>query len=237
MSTASLDGTVVMWDVEAGVAAGVLTNPDGLPALQHLHPPNDPEHLLVALDRKVVLYDLRASLSRGQREYTGHLGAILHLSLLRDPTKILTTSEDRTLRTWDYRVAVQIRQFADAGRHAITHVLAHPTQPELLAAQSLDNRVLFFKDLGGGRLSPVRRGGFTGHNISGTSCRLGISRDGRFLSSGDLTGGLFVWEWGSGALVRGFRAHSQMLVSHAWHPLEASRVVTAGWDGAIKNWV
>ncbi|CCW70981.1 unnamed protein product [Phytomonas sp. Hart1] len=237
MSTAAVDGRVVLWDVEAGVCQGVLTNPTALPALQHCHHPSHPAHLLVALDRKVALYDVRASFSRVQREYTGHRSAILHLGLLRDPGKLLTTSEDKTLRTWDFRVAVQIRQFADAGMHAITHVVAHPQQPELLAAQSLDNKVLLFKDLGGGRLSQLRQREFTGHNISGTRCQLGFSRDGRYLSSGDLEGNLFVWDWANGRLVKSFKAHAQMLVSHAWHPLESSRVVTAAWDGCIKNWV
>ncbi|KAG5477325.1 hypothetical protein LSCM4_04543 [Leishmania orientalis] len=238
MSTGSVDGTVAMWDVEAGVCAHVLTNPDRLPVVQHLHHPSNEEHLLLAaVDKKVVLYDVRVGCSKHQREYTGHMGTIFNLTLLSEGSKMLTTSEDRTLRTWDYRSPVQIKQFADAAMHAITHVLHHPTQPEFLAAQSLNNKVIVFRDDGGGRLRLLHDREFTGHTISGTRCQLSFSRDGRYLSSGDIGGTLYVWEWATKKLEKSFKAHAQMLVSHLWHPIEPTKVVTAAWDGHIKSWV
>lgn len=237
LSTGSVDGTVAMWDVEAGKCVHVLTNPDKLPVVQHLHHPSDEQHLLLAaVDKKVALYDVRASCSRYQREYTGHMGTIFNLTLLSDGSKMLTTSEDKTLRTWDYRSPVQIKQFADAAMHAITHVLHHPTQPEFLAAQSLDNKVIVFRDDGGGRLRLLNDREFTGHTISGTRCQLGFSHDGRYLSSGDISGKLYVWNWATKKVEKSFKAHAQMLVSHLWHPVEPSKVVTAAWDGHINSW-
>lgn len=237
LSTGSVDGTVALWDVESGVCRGVLTNPEKLPVVQHLHHPSAEEHLLlVAVDRKVVLYDIRTSDKVYQREYTGHMGTIFNLTLLSEGSKMLTTAEDKTLRTWDFRIPVQIKQFADAGMHAITHVAHHP-QGEYLAAQSLDNKIIVFKDEGAGKLKLLRRQEFSGHTISGTRCQIAFSRDGHYVSSGDISGRLFLWDWQTGKLVKDFKAHGQMLVSHAWHPLEPSRVVTSGWDGTIKNWV
>ncbi|CAC9494836.1 WD domain G-beta repeat [Leishmania donovani] len=238
MSTGSVDGTVAMWDVEAGVCTHVLTNPDSLPVVQHLHHPSDEAHLLLAaVDKKVVLYDVRVGCSKYQREYTGHMGTIFNLTLLSNGSKMLTTSEDRTLRTWDYRSPVQIKQFADAAMHAITHVLHHPTQPEFLAAQSLNNKVIVFRDDGGGRLRLLHDCEFTGHTISGTRCQLSFSHDGRYLSSGDIGGKLYVWDWAAKKLEKSFKAHAQMLVSHLWHPIEPTKVVTAAWDGHIRSWV
>ncbi|CAJ1027510.1 WD domain, G-beta repeat, putative [Leishmania shawi] len=238
MSTGSVDGTVALWDVESGTCAHVLTNPDRLPVVQHLHHPSNEAHLLLAaVDKKVVLYDVRVGCSKYQREYTGHMGTIFNLTLLSDGSKMLTTSEDRTLRTWDYRSPVQIKQFADAAMHAITHVLHHPTQPEFLAAQSLNNKVIVFRDDGGGRLRLLHDREFTGHTISGTRCQLGFSHDGRYLSSGDIGGKLYVWDWATKKLEKSFKAHAQMLVSHLWHPIEPTKVVTAAWDGHVKCWV
>ncbi|KAG5502920.1 hypothetical protein JKF63_04693 [Porcisia hertigi] len=238
MSTGSVDGTVAMWDVESGICAHVLTNPDRLPVVQHLHHPSNEEHLLLAaVDKKVVLYDVRVGCAKYQREYTGHMGAIFNLTLLSDGSKMLTTSEDKTLRTWDYRSPVQIKQFADAAMHAITHVLHHPTQPEFLAAQSLNNKVIVFRDDGGGRLRLLHDREFTGHTISGTRCQLSFSHDGQYLSSGDISGKLYVWDWTTKKLEKSFKAHAQMLVSHLWHPIEPTKVVTAAWDGHIKSWV
>lgn len=171
------------------------------------------------------------------REYMGHMGTILHLSLLGSSgSKMLTTSEDKTLRTWDYAIPIQIKQFADAGMHAISHVMAHPYEKDVLAAQSLNNKVIVFQDEGGGRLRLWQHREFTGHKIAGTGCQLGFSRDGSMLSSGDIHGNLFLWKWSNGELVKKFMAHSEMLTSHVWHPIDGSRIVTAGWDGAIKEW-
>lgn len=237
MSTGSVDGTVVLWDVEAGRCQHTLTNPDGLPVVQHVHHPSNEDHLLLAaVDKKIVLYDVRASCAKYQREYTGHMGTVLNLTLLSDGSKMLSTSEDRTLRTWDYRSPVQIKQFADAAMHAISHVVHHPTQPEFLAAQSLDNKVIVFRDDGAGKLRLMREREFTGHTISGTRCQLGFSHDGQFLSSGDISGKLYVWDWATKRLVKSFKAHSQLLASHLWHPIEPSRVVTAAWDGQVNVW-
>lgn len=237
MSTGSVDGTVAMWDVEAGACTHVLTNPDGLPVVQHVHHPSQEAHLLLAaVDKKVVLYDVRVACNRYQREYAGHMGTIFNLTLLSDGTKMLTTSEDKTLRTWDYRSPVQIKQFADAAMHAITHVLHHPTETEFLAAQSLNNKVIVFRDDGGGRLRLLHDREFTGHTISGTRCQLSFSHDGRYLSSGDISGKLYVWDWATKKLEKSFKAHAQMLTSHLWHPIEPTKVVTAAWDGHINSW-
>nr|CCC89678.1 conserved hypothetical protein [Trypanosoma congolense IL3000] len=237
MSTGSVDGTVALWDVERGECRGVLQNQEQLPCLQHLHHPLDPASLiLVALDRKVVLYDVRTSMQKYQREYTGHMGAIFNLSLLSGGGKLLTTAEDKTLRTWDFRVPVQIKQIADVSMHAITHVVHHPTEA-MLVAQSLNNQAIVFSDGGAGQVKLLRHRVFSGHTISGTRCQLAFSPDGRYLSSGDISGKLFIWSWSTGELLRSFSAHTQTLVSHEWHPVEASRVVTSAWDGAIKSWV
>ncbi|RNC42137.1 Pre-mRNA-processing factor 17, partial [Trypanosoma cruzi] len=236
MSTGSVDGTVALWDVERGVCSNVLTNTEGLPCVQHLHHPFDTSSLiLAALGRKIVLYDVRVSSHKYQREYTGHMGTIFNLTLLSGGKKLLTTSEDKTLRTWDFRVPVQIKQIADVSMHAITHVARHPTE-DMLVAQSLNNQALVFADSGGGQVKLLRHRVFSGHTISGTRCQLAFSPDGRYLSSGDIHGKLFIWSWATCELVRSFPAHTQTLASHRWHPIESSRLVTSAWDGTIKNW-
>lgn len=239
------------------------------PVVDHLHHPSGEPHLLLAaVDRKVVLYDVRTPSQRiyndtessggwgtggdgeggeycryfkPQREYQGHMGTILHLSLLGSAgSKLLTTSEDKTLRTWDYSIPIQIKQFADAGMHAISHVLPHPREKECLVAQSLNNKVILFEDEGGGRLRLCPNREYAGHKVAGTRCQLGFSHDGAYLSSGDSTGELFIWKWdrsSTGKLVKKFKAHQGMLTTHLWHPMEPSRLITGGWDGSIKEWI
>jgi len=37
-------------------------------------------------------------------------------------------------------------------------------------------------------------------------------------------------------VARSVQAHDGVCIDAAWHPLEASRMVTAGWDGVVKCW-
>eukprot|EP00331_Platyophrya_macrostoma_P005481 CAMPEP_0176410604 /NCGR_PEP_ID=MMETSP0127-20121128/3148_1 /TAXON_ID=938130 /ORGANISM="Platyophrya macrostoma, Strain WH" /LENGTH=509 /DNA_ID=CAMNT_0017790117 /DNA_START=148 /DNA_END=1677 /DNA_ORIENTATION=+ len=210
----------------------------------------DARLLLAAVNDKMVLWDARQSSTsssaasggisstRPAREYAGHKSAILNISFLDGGRKILSTSEDKTIRTWEFRVPVQIQQFADAAMHAVSHVVTHPTEPQYLAAQSFDNRVVVLEDEGGGRVKFVRDREFTGHTIAGSSCQLRFSPDGQYVSSGDVTGLVHVWRWSTGEKLRSFQAHAagRPVVSHLWHPTEPSRMVTSSWDGTIKMW-
>lgn len=253
MSTASVDGYIRQWDVESGQLLDTLRHPSGNAILTHMyHPFNaisdgdtagslaaDARLIIAAVHDKMVLWDLRDHSSRHKplREYSGHMGAIMNISFLDGGRKILTTSEDKTLRTWEFRVPVQIKQFADASMHALSHVLPHPTEP-LLAAQSFDNRIVLLQDEGSGRVKFLRDRDFSGHTIAGSACQLAFSPDGQFISSGDVSGQLHIWKWRTGERVRSFAAHAsgKALIQHAWHPNEKGRVVTAAWDGLVKVW-
>ena len=37
-------------------------------------------------------------------------------------------------------------------------------------------------------------------------------------------------------LIRKIKAHDGVCISALWHPVEASKVITAGWDGRIHLW-
>ncbi|CUG93576.1 WD40 repeat-containing protein, putative [Bodo saltans] len=251
MSTASLDGTIRQWDVETATLTETLRHSSGKPCLTHrYHPFNqntveednsagggDARLIVAAVHDKIVLWDVRVSCEKHQREYSGHTGSILHIAFLDGGRKLLTTSEDKTMRTWEYRVPVQIRQFADAGMHAISHVQAHPKE-EYLAAQSFDDTIVVIRDEGGGKVKFLREKVFTGHTIAGSACQLQFSPDGEFLSSGDVNGAIHIWRWSNGERLRTFAAHApgKPLVSHLWHPTEPNRMVTSSWDGTIRMW-
>ena len=239
LSTSSLDGLLRVWDVEQGVVTCTLADErDGsrVPCLQHLHHPSDEQSLILsAVGSKVVLWDLRASRTNVAREYIGHKGSILNLSFLDEGRRLLTTSEDKTLRTWDFRVPVIIKNIAGNAMHAMPHVAHHPSEP-MIAAQSFDNKIIVFSDDGGGKVKDVRGREFSGHTVSGTMCEVRFSQDGRFVSSGSVDGSLHVWNWATGKLEKIFKAHSQCLVSHCWHPLFPTMLATSSWDNSIKVW-
>lgn len=67
---------------------------------------------------------------------------------------------------------------------------------------------------------PQRKKRFAGHTIAGYACEPQFSPDGRFLSSGDGQGNMVFWDWKTCRIVSRFKAHNQVIISHAWLPHE-----------------
>ena len=75
-----------------------------------------------------------------------------------------------------------------------------------------------------------------GHTAAGYACQPCFSPDGKYVVSGDGEGKVWFWDWKSCKAYRNIKAHDKVCIDTQWHPLENSRVATAGWDGQIKYW-
>lgn len=241
LSTSSHDGFIRRWDAEVGALTGSLVfRGGGVGCSEHvLHPEND-NLVLGAFGRAMALFDVREASSasgRPQSMFEGHMAAVTGLTFL-SPRGLLfaSSSSDKTVRTWDFRVPLQIRQLGDPTMHAVSHIIKHPHR-DVLLAQSSDNKVRTIDCDDSGRLRLARDRHFSGHTVSGTSCKLAMSHDGQYLSSGDATGQVFVWSFATAEVVRKFAAHSKQCSAHLWHPHEVSKMVTGGSDRMVKAWV
>jgi WD40 repeat protein len=47
---------------------------------------------------------------------------------------------------------------------------------------------------------------------------------------------VYVWDWKSTKNLRTFKAHDDICMGVAWHPIEPSKMVSWGWDNVIKYW-
>lgn len=54
--------------------------------------------------------------------------------------------------------------------------------------------------------------------------------------SGDADGKLTAWDWKTTRIFTRFKAHDSVCISCLWLPHETSKVITCGWDAAIKLW-
>ncbi|ODO11005.1 hypothetical protein I350_01605 [Cryptococcus amylolentus CBS 6273] len=230
--SASYDKQIKLWDTETGKCIQAFSN-GKIPNVVKFHPDGDKQNIFMAgmQDKKIIQYDLR------EREivqtYDQHLGPVNTITFVDENRRFVTTSDDKTIRGWDYDIPVVIKYIAEPYMHSMPAVTLHPSH-KYFAAQSLDNQILVYSADGAFRQNRKKR--FAGHTVAGYACNIGFSPDGKFISSGTGGGELVCWDWKSGKITKRLKAHKQVVIDHVWLPNEHSKVITASWDGLIKLW-
>ncbi|PNS21967.1 hypothetical protein CAC42_565 [Sphaceloma murrayae] len=239
--SSSYDRTIKLWDTETGACVSRFP----LTATPHciaFHP-STTEFLAGLSDKKILQFDPRApapgakdadrDLAKPVQEYDHHLGPINSLLWYDEGRRFLSTSDDRSLRAWEFGIPVPIKFIADPSMFALVRGVSHPGG-KYAAYQSGDNQIVVYSV--GDKVRLNRKKGFRGHNTAGTAVELDISPDGGLLASGDSGGYAVFWDWKTGKLVQKLKAAEGVISCVRWHPRETSKVVTAGGDGVIKYW-
>lgn len=257
--TCSYDKDIKWWDTETGKVVGAVS-PGKVPHCVKLHPHPDKQNVLLAglADRKIMQWDLNTGdmtqeyeqhLVRSRRSRPRLRTARAHATLVRtaasqqaavntitfvdEGRRFVSSSDDKTLRVWEFGIPVVIKYIADPTMHSMPAVALHPNGA-WLAAQSLDNTIVVYSTKERFRLNAKKQ--FRGHSNAGYACQVNFSPDGRFLLSGDGDGKLFIFDWKTTRIVRTLKCHDQVTIGCEWHPLETSKVATCSWDGSIKMW-
>ncbi|CAG9559637.1 unnamed protein product [Danaus chrysippus] len=230
--SAAYDRYIKLWDTETGECVSRFTSRK-VPYCVKFNPDEDKQHLIVAgtSDKKIICWDTRSG--EIVQEYDRHLGAVNTITFVDDNRRFVTTSDDKSLRVWEWDIPVDMKYIADPSMHSLPAVTAAPNG-KWLACQSMDNKVVVFSALN--RFKMNRKKTFTGHMVAGYACSVDFSPDMSYLVSGDADGKAYIWDWKTTKLYKKWKAHDGVCISSLWHPHEPSRLLTAGWDGLIKYW-
>ncbi|KAI9327000.1 WD40-repeat-containing domain protein [Obelidium mucronatum] len=226
----SYDKWIKLWDTETGQCIRSFST-RRVPNCVTFNPGKQNIFLTGCADKKVYQFDINTG--NIVQEYDQHLGAVNTVTFVDDNRRFITTSDDKTLRAWEYGIPVVIKYVAEPDMHSMPAVTLHPSH-KWLACQSLDNQILIYsaKD----RFKLQRKKVFKGHLIAGYACKPGFSADGRFIMSGDSEGRVWFWDWKTCKVYKKFKAHENVVMDCQWHPHESSKVATCSWDGTIKYW-
>ncbi|CAG5041252.1 unnamed protein product [Parnassius apollo] len=230
--SAAYDRYIKLWDTESGSCVSRFTSRKVAYCVK-FHPDQDKQHLFVAgtSDKKIVCWDVRSG--EIVQEYDRHLGAVNTITFVDENRRFVTTSDDKSLRVWEWDIPVDMKYIAEPSMHSLPAVTAAPNG-KWLACQSMDNKVLVFSALNRFKLN--RKKTFVGHMVAGYACSLDFSPDMSYLVSGDADGKCYIWDWKTTKLYKKWKAHDGVCISALWHPHEPSKLLTAGWDGVIKYW-
>ncbi|KAI9832586.1 MAG: hypothetical protein M1826_001536 [Phylliscum demangeonii] len=230
--SASYDRQMKVWDTEYGKCLGRYST-GKIPHVVRFHPAAAHRHEFLAgmSDKKIVQYDTRSgSLTQ---EYDHHLGAINTITFVDQDRRFITTSDDKSLRAWEYNIPVPIKFIAEPYMFSMVRAARHPSG-KYLALQSADNQIVVYAATD--KFRQNRKKAFRGHHTAGHAIDLAFSPDGHFLASGDDAGYLCVWDFKTCKMLHKIRAYpdAAALLAVQWHPQETSKVVTGGLDGVIK---
>ncbi|KAI0344157.1 pre-mRNA splicing factor [Trametopsis cervina] len=225
------DRQMKLWDTETGQCLKRFSN-GKIPYVVRFHPDEDKQHIFLAgmSDKKIIQYDMNSG--EITQEYDQHLGPVNSITFVDENRRFVTTSDDKTIRAWDFDIPVVIKYIAEPHMHSMPSVTLHPNK-KYFAAQSLDNQILVYST---DNFRQARNKRFAGHSVAGYACQVGFSPDGKWISSGDGDGNVVFWDWKTGRIKSRLRAHSKVVIAHEWLPHESSKVITASWDGLIKLW-
>ncbi|XP_054266281.1 pre-mRNA-processing factor 17-like [Macrosteles quadrilineatus] len=230
--SAAYDRYIKLWDTETGECISRFTSRK-IPYCVKFNPDEDKQHLFVAgtSDKKIICWDTRSG--EIVQEYDRHLGAVNSITFVDENRRFVTTSDDKSLRVWEWDIPVDMKYIADPSMHSMPAVTPSPNH-KWLACQSMDNKIVIFSALNRFKLN--RKKTFTGHMVAGYACSLDFSPDMSYIVSGDADGKTYVWDWKTTKLFSKWKAHDNVCISVLWHPHEPSKLATAGWDGLIKYW-
>ncbi|KAF5377481.1 hypothetical protein D9615_005113 [Tricholomella constricta] len=225
------DRQMKLWDTETGQCLKRFSN-GKIPYVVRFHPDEDKQHIFLAgmSDKKIIQYDMNSG--EITQEYDQHLGPVNTITFVDENRRFVTTSDDKTIRAWDFDIPVVIKYIAEPHMHSMPAVTLHPSK-KYFAAQSLDNQILIYST---DNFRQNRKKRFAGHSVAGYACEVGFSPDGKWISSGDGEGNVVFWDWKTGRIKSRLKAHSKVVIAHEWLPHETSKVITASWDGLIKLW-
>lgn len=260
--SASYDKSIKLWDTETGkvisrfnqsLGPGSRLGTATANCVRFNPEPDKQTSFLSAMsDRKILQWDTRTP-NEIVQTYDHHLGPVNSITFVDNNQRFMTTSDDKSIRVWEWQINVPIKFIADPHQHAMPTVALHP-KGKYVACQSMDNRILVFGATD--RFRANRKKEFSGHLSAGYPIQVAFSPDGKYLMSGDANGYAYFWDWKTCSLKSKFKAslmsyedknssskkkdggstQGSVITCIAAHPQETSKVATAGKEAAISYW-
>uniref|UniRef100_A0A5F9CUM7 Pre-mRNA-processing factor 17 n=1 Tax=Oryctolagus cuniculus TaxID=9986 RepID=A0A5F9CUM7_RABIT len=178
--SAAYDRHLKLWDTETGQCISRFTNRK-VPYCVKFNPDEDKQNLFVPgmSDKKIVQWDIRSG--EIVQEYDRHLGAVNTIVFVDENRRFVSTSDDKSLRVWEWDIPVDFKYIAEPSMHSMPAVTLSPNG-KWLACQSMDNQILIFGAQNRFRLNKKKI--FKGHMVAGYACQVDFSPDMKRIPSG-----------------------------------------------------
>ncbi|KAK3936870.1 Pre-mRNA-processing factor 17 [Diplogelasinospora grovesii] len=232
------DRWIKLWDTETGQCVNRFNAGGKTPHVLKFNPGSEKGHEFLAglSDNRILQFDTRVNNNETVQEYDHHLGAINTIEFCDENRRFMTTSDDRSLRVWEYGIPVEIKTISEPDMFALTRSAQHPSGKYVLY-QCADNSIVAYSSASD-KFRQNRKKMWRGHNAAGSAIGITCSPDGQFVVSGDTAGYVCFWDFKTCKMYHKIHADSSggAINCVAWSEQETSKVFTAGAKGEIRMW-
>ncbi|ODV87762.1 hypothetical protein CANARDRAFT_173668 [[Candida] arabinofermentans NRRL YB-2248] len=225
----SYDRYVKLWDTATGECV-FKVKLHGIPNVAKFNPNNDSEFLVGMSNKKIEHYDIEKN--EVIQTYDHHMQAINSLEFIDDNKSFVTSSSDKSLRIWNLKINMPIKQIADPKQQSMPYLKRHPNG-KYYVAQSMDNNIIGFYARSTDGFKKNKKKQFSGHSSAGYTIGMQFTPDGKNLMSGDSNGYAYFWDWKSTKLISKLKVDTKMISCIDAHPQETSIVAMSGLSGKI----
>lgn len=226
----SYDRKLKHWDTETG-ACLTRFSPNATPHCLRVNPSSPSEFLVGLSDKRILQYDTRTGTDPTQ-DYNYHLGAVNTIAFCDDNRRFMTTSDDKSLRAWEYGIPVPIKLIQEPDMFSMPRASGLHPSGKYVAYQSSDNQIVVYTC--DSKFRQNRKKSFRGHNTAGYAIDVAISPDGSLVASGDSSGYVCVWDWKTCKMFHKMQVGDGAITTVNWHPRETSKLVAGGLDGVLR---
>jgi WD40 repeat protein len=227
LASASVDGTVMLWEVGTGRLPSTLTYSEAAGGFSTLAISPDGTRLAGgSTDGAIILWD--SDSGRVVDTLSGHANMILGLTFSHDGARLASASWDGTAKVWDLTTSREVITFSGHTGPALPSNVAFSRDGRSVFTGADDDYVRQWDATTG---AEIRTFGGEGKDIYG----LAISPDGRTLAIGDQDGRITLWEVASGRKLHTLAGHSGLLMRLAFDQ-DGTRLASAAFDRQAKVW-
>ena len=75
-------------------------------------------------DKHILCYDVNSG--EVVQDYDRHLGAVNTIMFVEEGRRMVSTSDDKSIRVWEWDIPVDMKYIADPGMHSMPAIGLHP---------------------------------------------------------------------------------------------------------------
>lgn len=125
--SASFDKWIKLWDTETGQCLGRYTT-KRIPFCVTFNPDDDKQNIFLTgcQDKKIYQFDMNSG--KVTQEYDQHLGGVNSVTFIDQGRRFISTSDDKTIRAWEYDIPVVVKYIADPSMHSMPATALSPNR-------------------------------------------------------------------------------------------------------------